>query len=81
MREEPDPSGPLLSADDLAVGHDGVTACAPVTLRVTPGAALALIGPNGAGKSTLLHTLVGLLPALAGTPLSAVARRAAGSPR
>jgi ABC-2 type transport system ATP-binding protein len=56
----------LLSADDLVVGHDGVAACAPVTLRLTSGSALALVGPNGAGKSTLLHTLVGLLEPLDG---------------
>ena len=59
----------VLRADDLVVGHDGVPACAPVTLRVAPGTALALIGPNGAGKSTLLHTLVGLLPPLLGSAL------------
>jgi ABC-2 type transport system ATP-binding protein len=58
---------PLLRAQELTAGHGGVPACAPVTLRLAPGAALALIGPNGAGKSTLLHTLVGLLPALGGT--------------
>jgi ABC-type multidrug transport system ATPase subunit len=63
MGNDPDP---LLSADDLAPGHGGVRTCAPVTLRLQPGAALALIGPNGAGKSTLLHTLVGLLEPLAG---------------
>jgi ABC-2 type transport system ATP-binding protein len=66
MPEDPEPPA-LLSADDLVVGHDDVPACAPVTLRLAPGSALALIGPNGAGKSTLLHTLVGLLEPLAGT--------------
>jgi ABC-2 type transport system ATP-binding protein len=69
MRDDSEPSASLLSADDLVVGHDGVPACAPATLRLAPGSALALIGPNGAGKSTLLHTLVGLLPPLEGAPL------------
>ena len=63
MDDRPDP---LVSARDLTVGHDGVPVCAPVTLDLSPGAALALIGPNGAGKSTLLHTLVGLLTPLTG---------------
>jgi len=53
------------------VGHEESAACAPVTLRLRPGSALALVGPNGAGKSTLLHTLVGLLPPLEGTALYA----------
>ena len=64
-----DLSSAVLRAEDLVVGHDRVPACAPVTLRVAPGGALALIGPNGAGKSTLLHTLVGLLPPLHGSVL------------
>jgi len=34
-----------------------------------PEGVTALIGANGAGKSTLLHTLVGLLPPLAGAAL------------
>jgi ABC-2 type transport system ATP-binding protein len=68
MRDETDPPRPLLAADDLVVGHEGVASCAPVTMRLQAGAALALIGPNGAGKSTLLHTLVGLLPPVDGTP-------------
>jgi ABC-2 type transport system ATP-binding protein len=62
-----DAAPPLLGTDGLVVGHDEVAACAPVTLRLEPGSALALIGPNGAGKSTLLHTVVGLLPPLQGT--------------
>jgi ABC-2 type transport system ATP-binding protein len=65
MRGDADPAT-LLSADDLVVGHEGVAACAPVSLRLTHGSALALVGPNGAGKSTLLQTLVGLLEPLDG---------------
>ena len=61
--------GPLLSAEGLVVGHGGVAVCAPVTLSLTAGTALALVGPNGVGKSTLLQTLVGLLPPLEGTVL------------
>jgi ABC-2 type transport system ATP-binding protein len=61
--------GPLLSAENLVVGHGGVPACAPVDLTLSPGTALALVGPNGAGKSTLLQTLMGLLPPLEGSVL------------
>ena len=57
----------LLEATDLSVGYGGEPVCAPVTLSVDPGSAVALVGPNGAGKSTVLQTLVGLLPPLAGT--------------
>jgi ABC-type multidrug transport system ATPase subunit len=57
----------LLSATDLSVGYGGEPVCAPVTLSVPAGSALALVGPNGAGKSTVLQTMVGLLPPLAGT--------------
>jgi ABC-2 type transport system ATP-binding protein len=67
MPDDDAPPTSLFGADGLVVGHDDVRACAPVSLRLEPGAGLALIGPNGAGKSTLLHTLVGLLPPLAGT--------------
>jgi len=38
-----------------------------VTGSVDPGGSLALIGPNGAGKSTLIKSILGLVPAVAGT--------------
>jgi ABC-type multidrug transport system ATPase subunit len=66
MDDRPGAAGLLLSTAELVVGHEGVPACAPVTIGLPPAAALALIGPNGVGKSTVLQTLVGLLPALAG---------------
>ena len=56
----------LLEATGLSVGHGGTPVCAPVTLAVEAGTAVALAGPNGAGKSTLLQTMVGLLPPLGG---------------
>src|SRR5690606_9587603 len=42
------------------VGHD-------ITLQLAEGEILCLLGPNGSGKSTLLKTLLGLLPAQAGS--------------
>jgi ABC-type multidrug transport system ATPase subunit len=62
-----DPS--VVSAERVVAGHGGVPVCAPVTLGLPAGRALALVGPNGAGKSTVLHTLVGLLTPLDGTVL------------
>ncbi|GAA4731605.1 ABC transporter ATP-binding protein [Modestobacter marinus] len=57
----------LLAAEELSVGYGDEPVCAPVTVSVEPGTAVALVGPNGAGKSTVLQTMVGLLPPLAGT--------------
>jgi ABC-type multidrug transport system ATPase subunit len=57
----------LLSAVDLSVGYGGEPVCAPVTVTVAPGSAVALVGPNGAGKSTVLQTMVGVLSPLAGS--------------
>lgn len=37
------------------------------TLTVQPGEYIGLIGENGSGKSTLINTLIGLVPADAGT--------------
>ena len=60
------PGTELLEATELSVGHGGTPVCAPVTLSVGAGTAVALAGPNGAGKSTVLQTMVGLLAPLAG---------------
>lgn len=38
-----------------------------VSLRVDPGESVVLVGRNGAGKTTTIETLMGLLPARAGT--------------
>jgi ABC-type multidrug transport system ATPase subunit len=61
------PATGLLTATEVCVGYGGLPVCAPVTVTVAAGTALALVGPNGAGKSTVLQTLVGLLPPLGGT--------------
>jgi ABC-2 type transport system ATP-binding protein len=57
----------LLSGRELLVGYGDAPVCAPVTVDVLPGRAVAVVGANGAGKSTLLRTLSGLLPPVAGT--------------
>jgi ATP-binding cassette subfamily B protein len=40
--------------------------CGPLSLRIEPGAILAIQGATGVGKTTLLRTLLGFEPALGG---------------
>jgi NitT/TauT family transport system ATP-binding protein len=57
----------MLLADAISHTYAAhVQALANVSLRVSPGEALAIIGPSGCGKSTLLRILCGLLPPSAG---------------
>ena len=62
----PDVGTPLLQADGLVAGHDGVPVVHGVDLAVRAGEVVVLLGANGAGKSTTLLTISGLLPALGG---------------
>ncbi|MBM4015565.1 MAG: ATP-binding cassette domain-containing protein [Planctomycetes bacterium] len=57
---------PLLACRDLAVGYGGRAVLREVSLAVRPGESWFLLGTNATGKSTLLHTLLGVLPPLAG---------------
>lgn len=59
--------GPVLTAQGLVAGYDGVPVVHELDLVVEPGAVVAVFGPNGAGKSTLMRTLAGALPPVAGT--------------
>ena len=55
-----------LELRDLRLAHG---ACPPLSLRVEPGAVVAIAGPTGIGKTTLLRTLLGLEPAAGGEVL------------
>jgi len=56
-----------LRLEGLAAAYGRELVLEGVTGSVEPGGSLALIGPNGAGKSTLIRSILGLVPAVAGT--------------
>lgn len=57
----------VLGIHDLAIGYDAHTMVSPINVDVRKGQRLAIIGANGIGKSTLVKTLIGKIPAIAGT--------------
>jgi branched-chain amino acid transport system ATP-binding protein len=57
----------LLQAEGLTAGYNGMPAIRDLDLSLAEGEVVSLLGPNGAGKTTTLLSLVGLLPAMAGT--------------
>jgi iron complex transport system ATP-binding protein len=59
----------VLQVDDLAFGFGARRVGREVTFALDPGETLAVLGGNGAGKTTLFRTLLGLLPAQAGSVL------------
>ncbi|WP_237478400.1 ABC transporter ATP-binding protein [Lichenibacterium dinghuense] len=58
---------PLLSVEGLHSGYGRIPILGGVTLAVGKGEFVGILGHNGMGKSTLLRTLMGYLPATAGT--------------
>lgn len=57
----------MLRVADLRAGYGTTPVLAGVNLEVGMGEIVAVLGRNGMGKTTLLRTLMGLLPARAGS--------------
>lgn len=57
----------MLEANGLCAGYGAIPVLYGVTLSVKSGEAIGILGHNGMGKTTLLRTLIGALPATAGT--------------
>ena len=57
----------MLELDGVNSGYGETQVLHGLTLRAERGRVLAVLGRNGAGKSTTLKTIMGLLPARAGT--------------
>ena len=56
-----------LELSGLSSGYGEAVVIRDVELTIRPGEIFALLGKNGMGKSTLLKTVMGFLPALAGS--------------
>ncbi|TYK51415.1 ABC transporter ATP-binding protein [Actinomadura decatromicini] len=59
----------LLRVEGVSAGYRDMTVLHGVTFAARAGTVTAVAGANGAGKTTLLKTVLGLLPAVAGTVL------------
>src|SRR5690606_27018291 len=59
-------STPLLTACDLTVRFDGLTALDALNLTVYEGEVMGLLGPNGSGKTTFFNVVTGLYTAASG---------------
>ncbi len=57
----------MLSVRGLDAGYGRARVLFGVSLDVEPGQLMCVMGRNGVGKTTLLNTIMGVLPAAAGT--------------
>ena len=57
----------MLSVDKLAAAYGPAQVLFDISFNVNDGEVVTLIGRNGMGKTTTIFTLMGLLPATAGT--------------
>ncbi len=63
----PAAAAPLLSIQNLHAGYGRIPILGGVSFGVGAGEFVGILGHNGMGKTTLLRTLMGYLPATAGT--------------
>ncbi|GGL10769.1 ABC transporter ATP-binding protein [Sphaerisporangium melleum] len=57
----------MLSVQGLSAGYGRARVLFDVSFEVAPGSLVCVMGRNGVGKTTLLNTVMGVLPATAGT--------------
>jgi branched-chain amino acid transport system ATP-binding protein len=57
----------LLEISGLVSGYGDTTVLHGIDLTVEEGEVVAILGRNGMGKTTLMHTVMGLVPARAGS--------------
>ncbi|ETK35886.1 urea ABC transporter ATP-binding subunit UrtE [Microbispora corallina] len=57
----------MLSVEGLEAGYGRARVLFGVSLEVTEGRLVCVMGRNGVGKTTLLNTIMGVLPATAGS--------------
>lgn len=57
----------VVGVDHVAVAYGGRDVLRDISLKIDPGEVVAVLGANGSGKSTLIRTIVGLVPATAGS--------------
>ncbi len=57
----------VVNCEDASLGYEGLVVLNDVNIVVERGEKVALVGANGAGKSTVIKTLIGEIPAIAGT--------------
>ncbi|MCC2597153.1 ABC transporter ATP-binding protein [Pusillimonas sp. MFBS29] len=57
----------MLEINNLSSGYGDVQVLRGISLSVAEGEVVSIVGANGAGKSTLVRTIMGTLPATAGS--------------
>jgi branched-chain amino acid transport system ATP-binding protein len=57
----------MLEISGLRAGYGAIPVLFDIALTVTAGESIGILGHNGMGKTTLLRTLIGALPATAGS--------------
>ena len=60
-------SVPVVKAQDMEVGYEGIAVCEPLSFELYPGQTLCLTAPSGKGKTTLLRTIAGLQKPVSGS--------------